>query len=307
MNRILSLSFSDQFVHLVHGIVEQSSIEVVSSEKIIFPGGSDIYNIFSDENIDYLAGLVKKEKSAKFINDNITIKISLPFQYSYLKRIAVPVLNDSTEMFSQVRWEFENYLPEKPDNYKVIKTDIIFEYAEYKEIVFIAILKDIIKQLVKLAEKNGDVLGELVLDVFCIERYLRINTLLDFSAIQVVLCVDRYRLTIHIYIGGKYYTTFVDPINPEAQNFSFEDKILEISKDRINQIQNLISQAGFNRGDSQQFFLYNTVMKDALLQRFNQEFDLNFIELPVLGQKQNESLINSSLESLGLMNIRTKL
>ncbi|MBN2425656.1 MAG: hypothetical protein JXR46_15410 [Calditrichaceae bacterium] len=307
MNRILSLSFSDQFVYLVHGVEEQSLIEVVSSEKIIFPGGSDIYNIFSDENIDYLAGLIKKEKSTKFINDNITIKISLPFQYSYLKRIAVPALNNSTEMFSQVRWEFENYLPEKPDNYKVIKTDIIFEYAEYKEIVFIAILKDIIKQLVKLAEKNGDVLGELVLDVFCIERYLRINTLLDFSAVQVVLYVDRYRLTIHVYIGGKYYTTFVDPINPEAQKYSFEDKILEISKDRINQIQNLISQAGFNRGDSQQFFLYNTVMKEALLQRFNEEFDLNFIELPVLGQKQNESMINSSLESLGLMNIRTKL
>lgn len=293
---------------MIQGIEEQNVIKIESVANFRYPVGTDSDDIFSDYNIARLVQFIKEYKLKKYTQNNILIRIALPFSYAIIKRIAIPLTEDKAVLFSQVKWDLNNYLPGDPNNYKVVKTDIVFEYPQYQELVFVAISKNIIRQLMKMTEQCGDVLDELVLDVFCLERYLRFNNLLDFSAIQVLMKTDQNHIAIHVYLEGKYYTSFIDPLNHHLPNFSYIDKIIELSKDRIKQIDNLIAQIGYDQSYTRQYFVYGSGLQDHLFEQFNQAFNKPLYRLPAVDHSQSgDNSEVGSLETLGIMNIRTKL
>jgi hypothetical protein len=112
---------------------------------------------------------------------------------------------------------------------------------------------------------------------------------------------------MHVYLEGKYYTTFIDPINHNLTNFSYNDKVLELSKDRFKQIDNLVAQTGYDESFTRQYFIHGPGLLDPLTEQLKEAFDKPLNRLPVFDQSQSINNKVGSLEVLGLMNIRTKL
>lgn len=303
MTHLFAVSFTNRAMHFAHQ--EQKNLKSVKA--ISYPFKFELHRLLDKENLEQLAGLIKQEKDQNNIDD-VELTISLPGNYAHVKKVAVPADASNEILFEQVQWELKSYLPEPVENYKVIKTKLEYDYTDYKEIAVICIPKYVIQKLYKFAEGFGASLKELVLDTFSIERYLKSNNTVSDSAVQIVYKIEKHGLQVDMFLGGKYYLSYFEVHNDLSENQFNVEKIVELSKDRLGQIENHLKKLPFEVPSDRQLFFHGSGLDDKLYELFKKDFSEDSLRLPIVNSRDDQiNYENANVEVLGLLNYQNNV
>jgi hypothetical protein len=222
----------------------EDGASVISSD--IIPFGFDFsYDIlFSEENLIKLSASLDRYRDRSGIAQ-MQINFSIPLNYAHIKRIAVMPGFDAKLLQAQVNWELEHYLPETIGNYKVIKSDQEYDFGSYKEIVVVCIMRSLLEKVKTISSQANMVLNKVLIDHFSIENYLKRFKLINSNKNQIVLRIDPFNVITYLFLKGIYYTHYFDLTDISNSSISRNDKILELVKDRINQIEIMVEQLPF--------------------------------------------------------------
>ena len=303
MTHLFAVSFSNKAMHFAH----QEQKDLKSVKAISYPFNFKLHGLMDKENLEQLADFIKREKDESNI-DEAELSISLPGNYAHIKKVAVPVDASNEILFEQVQWELKSYLSEPVENYKVIKTQLEYDYTEYKEIAVICIPKYVIQKLYNFAESSGASLKELVLDTFSIERYLKSKNSINNKAVQIVFKIEKHQLQVDMFLRGKFYLTFFEVHNDLSENEFNADKIIELSKDRFGYIENHLKKLPFEVPTDRQLYFHGSGLDEKLFESLKKDFSEDSLRLPIVNG--NDGLINydnANVEVLGLLNYQNNV
>ena len=139
MKNIFGISFSNRTLDIAHSIIEDEA-KLISSQSFAYPFPFHYDTLFLDENIQTLASMINAHKLEKGLEE-LRLMVSLPVNFAFFKRIAVPHEAEAELISTQVKWELGNFLQGNIADYKVIKKDEI-SLDTYKETLFLAIKKE---------------------------------------------------------------------------------------------------------------------------------------------------------------------
>lgn len=300
MKNIFGISFSNSGIHVAHASANSGANEIQSLNTFPYPFIFSYDSFFRDQNLNAISELILQQKQEKSI-DNLSLNISLPLNFTFYKRIAVPIDADENLIRTQAEWELKSYLPESMENYKVIKTDTEYDCSTYKEIAFIAIHKSIIRKFSELAEASAATLGRLILDNHSIENYLLEYNLADVGNNQQIYKIDKFNLSTHLFLNGKYFLSYLDNLQTPGQSMAFEEKILELARDRYKQSLNMLEQLPYIQQKSCQVFVHGHDFNPSVNNLLQNHFDQDVKELKVENYAGPVDAENAYIEALGVL------
>ena len=146
MKNIFGISFSNRTFDIAHSIKEEAA-KLISLQSFEYPFPFNYDTLFLDENIQALAAMINSHKLEKDI-EQLAIALSLPVNFTFSKRIAFPLESERELITAQVQWELGSYLQGNISDYKIIKKDEVI-LDTYKEILFLAIKKELFEKIYK--------------------------------------------------------------------------------------------------------------------------------------------------------------
>lgn len=296
MNDIFGLAFSSSALQIVH--LSKDNPQLVSIKAIAYSFDFDFDHLFEVETIKALSNMIQKEKAEKKI-DQLSLYVTLPFNFALLKKIALPLDIDQHLVAEQVEWELSHYLPAELAEYKIVKTDSSFLFSGYREVLFICLPQRIIQNIQLLAKQSQSTLGKLIVENFSLENYLRVNLDLKGDSQQIISKIDALQVITHFFIKGKYYSSYLNNLFP-LKNYSYEEKLLKLLKEHYQNIINTCHQLPFIDKKEFMFFAYGDALTRELLKSLQQNFSNPVQNLPCLSFPEYEaSEVAQFIEALG--------
>ncbi len=283
MNNQIGLSFSEKFVHITY--VQDNGLTETISTPYPFPFRYD--QVFSSENLTILSDLIKsKIEELNIIDPNFSI--ALPMNYVHTKRIAIPLDSDRDLLQTQVEWEFNDFLSEPVDTFKIINTQIEYAYGVYKEILFVAISKTIISAVANLSSLCPALRGRVGAVSFCREDVLPEE---NRPENYLVVKIEKEQLNSLLYLSGKYYHAYFDcALKSEENKIS---SLFEASKKRIQEIHNTLEQLPFVENKELQCFIYGDGLTEELEQLYEKNLSEPVTRLSIADSDQSHSGIEA--------------
>jgi hypothetical protein len=299
MSNIFSLSFSNSNFQIAHHIQNDDQEELQSLNSYDYPFDFSFDCLFENEQIDAMSNIIKQQKGIAKI-DNLSLMVSLPLNYSLQKKIALPIEVEQNIINEQVEWELSHYLPGQLSQYKVIMTNSSFDFSGYREVLFICIKKDIIKNISALAQLCDGVLTKLLVENLTMENYINKKNIFDPNKNQILFNVDTLQFVSHFYFSGKYYNSYSENINPLKSN-TYNEKALKRSKEQYLNIKNLNEQLPFGKSKELEIFVYGQAFTDELFGIMKENFSCTVRKFDSSGYLNLDNIeIEKYVEALGI-------
>ena len=303
MNNYLGISFSGKGLNFVH--TRENTLNAV--EMIPYPFLHELKELFTNKFTDEAAKIIR-DKKKEYDAEDLHLKVALPSQFAFLKKVAIPSKADNTTIFEQMKWELGSYLPDKIEKFKVIKTDIEYDFETYKEALVICIGKSIITSLKDLADKAEVSLSGLVLETFCLERFMKNNGYLAETSNAAVIKIDTYELKTDIYINGKYYISIFEPLQGITHDVPLEERIQDISKQHLGKMESHLEFIPFVKQKELNLFVHGCGLNEPIYNTLQSAFNQELTRLQAFHpQIENMDMNNISLEALGVVNYRINI
>jgi len=299
MKDIFGISLSDIEFQMVHVFAADNLKTIQSLTNYLYLPNTSFNNSLNPENLTHIADIIQKYKTENHVSD-VGINFSIPVNLAKTKRIAVPLDADENILFNQIEWELNNYLGNNKADYKIIKTNNEIVFESYKEILIIAIKKDLIENINILTKKINASLNLLSLNIFSVENYLRANDLVEKAENQIIFKVGKYHLDTYLYIGGEYYFSFTDNIhndNTDEKN----KRILTLTKDRHKKCLNLLDQLPFNTKADIKSFIYGNGLSKTIYELISDNFSEKIKRLPLDQTSDYQNFDSVFIETLGII------
>ncbi|MEJ2543389.1 MAG: hypothetical protein P8Y99_04925 [Calditrichaceae bacterium] len=179
-------------------------------------------------------------------------------------------------------------------------TESSFNFNGYKEILFICINKEIIKNISSIAQIGGGDLDKLLVENLAMENFLNKKNIYDPNKNQILFNVDVLQFLSHFYFAGKYYYSYSQNINPLKSN-TFNEKAVKISKELFLNIKNLNEQLPFGKDRELEIFAYGQALTDELLNSIKDDFNCTVRGFDNTGYSNiNDMEIAKYVEALGI-------
>jgi len=201
---------------------------------------------------------------------------------------------------NQVKWELNEYLSGKIDEYKVIRTDREYLYSNYKEWQFICIPHKILDNLNNLAENCGLSLKKIQLDQTSLENYLKKRQLIETNINRLIVKIDAYVTTSHLYVDNGYFLTYMDYTADTADGEAFNNQIINLVKNRYQQSLEKIDQLPFVAHQALQTFITGPELNEQLANQIRSQFKYELVTLPLDDDKYDEKKCGFA-ETLGVL------
>jgi len=286
MNQI-GISFSESIMHIANSLDDQ----IHSVTRVPYPFAFSYENLFSEENIKALAQVLKS-KINEAQGTEPEIYVSLPMNYVHIKKIALPPEAESSMIQAQVEWEFKNYLSGDINQYKIINTQIEFLYETYREVIFVALKKEILNAMSLLAEKSETVLKKVVPVNYLVEEILTED---EKKNNALVIKLDNTHINSQLFIDGKYYHSYLD--STQNNTTETEQSLFDISKNRFMETENMLDQLPFIQNPQLKCYIYGDGLTPPVEKLFKENFTNPVIKL-VSTQKEKS---DSGLEAIQVL------
>jgi len=283
MNNTFGISFSDTAFHLAHVQTDETETRLVSARSFAYPFVFSFETLLEENNLQQLAAIIKSYKD-EIGTEPVGLAVSVPVNYGYPKRVAVPIETDAELLGIQAEWELKNYLHGDLSEYKILKTDNEIGFDTYKEIIFLAIKKEIIQKFFKLSEWCEISLSGLKMDFDSLQNFIKKYHPQAATGNQIVLKADGRFLQTHLYINGNYYYSNLDETDGGME------AILKSVIKRIESNQTLLAQLPVNNTDNRAIFLAGTAMVPAVTERLREDLPDVFTILKASGDAAIEAL-----------------
>ena len=303
MNDLFGISFSEKALHFVH--IREGNLN--AAEAIPYPIPIEISELFSEQSIGAMAEIIRNKKNENDL-ETVDLNIALPSKYAFLKKVAVPIDEEQDIVVEHMKWDLDTYLPDKLENYKVIRTEIEYDLNSYKEILVICISKTIIQKLLSLADKSETALKELLLDTFSLERFLKNHNYLSPSSNVAVFSLDALDIKTDFFINGKYYLTITEPYYGKSKDVPLEERIKDIAKQHLGKIESHISFAPFVKEDQVSLFVQGPGLNEEIFYSLQNAFSQELTRIP--SPEQTVGILNNdnfNLYALGVVNHRISI
>jgi len=301
MKDIFGISLADTEFQLVHVFADDNLKTLQSLKNYYYLPNTTFDNALNPENLTHISDIILNYKNNNHISE-LGINFSIPVNFAKTKRVAVPLDTSPAVLHSQIEWELNNYLGSSKSEYKIIKTENEVVFDAYKEILMIAIKKDLIENINILTKKLGAELNLLSLNIFSVENYLKANELVNKTENQLVFKVGRYHLDTYLYIGGDYYFSFTDTIhNLSTDNAEEIKRILMLTKDRHKKCLNLIDQMPFRTKQELKTFIYGNGLNNRIYKLISDNFSDKIEKMPADQISDSPESDSAFIETLGII------
>lgn len=297
-----ALSFANDFFQLVTArINELKQTEIVSMQSLPYPFAFEYKTLFNPENLALLAGQLEQQKTENKIEE-LDLSVAIPLNYSFVKRVAIPLDSDDRLVFNQTRWDLNEYLPGQVDDYKIIKTEREYIYSNYKEWQFICIPKTVLNNLIDFAAKAGANLKKVLLDHSAFDNYLSSRQLTENNINRLVVNVDRLNLYTHLFIDNGYFLSFMDTLSADKQDAERFEEIGLLLAAHFEESREKIEQLPFVAHPDLHIFLSGVALSDHLVEHLKDKVKTDLVLLPVEEDFKTAGLVNRGFtEALGVL------
>jgi len=278
MNNQVGIAFSDTFLHTAF-IRDGEAIEVKSHP---YPFEFSYETLFDENHLNALAQMLNRANESG-MSEKPALSVSLPMSFVHLKKIALPLEADEELLQHQVEWEFKNYLSGDLNEYKIINSRTEFILGNYREIVFLAFKKEIINALQQLAELSNMTLKKIVPVNFLTADILQEKN--DLNALVIKL--GKQSINVQLFIDGKYYHSYLDSVKNGSTEP--EQKLFEISKNRVNTIEEMLQKLPSTQEKKLNFYIYGDGLTPQVEKLFEDQFTEPVIKLKPSQEEQSDS------------------
>lgn len=283
MNNQIGISFSEKFLHLTYATGD----EATESISFPYPFSFSYDKMFVPDNLTALSELLKKKIEELNISEP-QLSIALPMNFVHTKRVAIPLDADLDLLQTQVEWEFKNYLSENIDTFKIVNTQMEYVFDTYKEVVFIAIAKEVLSALEQLSHNCQAKLNRVVPVTFLIEDILPEA---NRQTNCLVVKFEKSQINSLLFIAGKYYHSYFDRAHSNGDKTA--DSLFGASKERIQEIHNTLDQLPFVENNELICFIYGDGLTSELEKLYSENISDTVKKLSIADQKQSHSGIEA--------------
>jgi len=295
MNDVYGIAFSTSGLHLSHLSIEKEPRRVISTDLIPYGFEFSFDRLLGEENLSLLSAELNSYQAQNKITQFI-LNISLPVNFSHIKRIAISPGADPKLIQAQVNWELNHYLPGAIEEYKILKSEQEYEFNSYREIGVICILHSLLNRLKDFAIQSNAVLNKILIDNYSVENYLKYFDLFSTLKNQIVIRIDSFFINTQLFIAGNYYTHYFDLLSGSNSTLSRNERVLELVKDRINLIGSTLEQLPFVMNKEIEIFVYGDGHSSAVKSLLAKNLTPH---ISALADPERDSR-GSSVESIGV-------
>jgi len=247
------------------------------------------------KNVIHLADMVARRKKAGGL-DELGLSVSLPLNFAHIKKVALPLQAGPEVTQAQVEWELNNHLSGDLSEYKIINTHTEFEFQSYREVIFIAIKKEILKAISKIAELTESQLKQIVPANFVVEKLLLKNKVTTNS---LVIKLEKTVIHSQLFVDNKYYFSYMDSTKTQSPNEDEDEtqRLFEISKERITHAEKILKQLPFGEQKKLDCFVYGDILTPELEKLFANHFNNPVKKL----LSDYQGISNSGLEAVEVL------
>jgi len=179
-------------------------------------------------------------------------------------------------------------------------TDSSFNFDVYREVLFICIRKETIKNISTLAQLSDGILNKLLVENLAMENFINKKAIFNSNKNQILFNIDTLQIIAHFYFAGKYYNSYSENIKPLKSN-TFVEKALKLSKAQYLSIKNLNEQLSFGKGKELEAFVYGQALTEELYQNIKENFSCAVKQFSSSGYTNlNNMEIAKFAEALGI-------
>jgi Tfp pilus assembly PilM family ATPase len=263
MNNYVGLSFSAENIYYAHFIKNEENYTLDHLGEIVYPFQYNENIFLNDNNIIQLADVINGEFKSRQL-ENITISISIESNLTKLKRVLIPEGLSKEEEKEQINWDLQQSILESIKDYVYLVTPNFIISNSYKDILVIAIKKNIVdfyQRLVKYAEINliNLSINQLSAEV-CLEK-----TSGNINGLNILFKMTETLIETTYIWNGNYYSSSYDRLLSKQQKRKFEDIIIEKLSSKIKYIENIFEQIEHKPISVNRIYLYGSGMNDKLI------------------------------------------
>ncbi len=294
MDEYVGISFTNRSLSVALAKTQNQQLELISTQEMLYPFPFEFNALLKKENLEILS-----EKLSAFIESN-NLKdhecfISLPMFLAQMKRFPLPEELDTKILQKHFVWELENLGATAVEQTKVIKLAHEFSFGSYEESAFYLIPKSTVDKVKNFIEKTGLKLKRMILDSDTILKFLKSYNLLHPAKNQLVFQVDVFSVSSFAYLDGNFYSYDLSTLS-EIGN-SFEENVLEIIKEKISSLQQIINTLP---GYEYNIDVYITrLTTNELMQKLN-EGEVNAVEIN-LAKILEQDITTKNIEPFAVM------
>ena len=308
MENHIGLAFTSDAITLSNFQTNAGTRVLANLDKIAYPFTYEENIFFLEENTVRLANLVLNKFESLHLEPS-TISISIESNLSLVKRIEIPVGLSEKEESTQIQWDLNNSLISPLGEYVYLKTNNLYDRNTYKEVLVIALRKDIIDFFKSFIDFTKIKLNNLSTNHLATELCFQ-NSMQDITDdINILFRVNADRLESLCMLDKKLYMSDYEKIKPVSTR-SKDEILLEKITNYKKKMENYFEQLFNSQQQINQIYLYGMEINEDFISLLSKNISTNISTLNPLNninvaenfnkEEKNETEISGFVECIGI-------
>jgi len=290
MENHTGLAFTSDAITLSN-FQENSGTRVLTNiDKIAYPFHYEENIFFLDENIIRLANLILNKFESLHLEPT-DISISIESNLSLVKRIEIPSGLDEKEEAKHIEWDLSNSLISSIEDYVYLKTNNFYDRNTHKEVMVVALRKEIIdffKSFVDFAKiKLNNLSTNSLATELCFQNTIRENN----DNVNILFRINSDRIDSLCKKKKKLYMSDYEKIKPVSSRSKEEKKKKKIVN-YTKKTENYFEKLDNSTQKIDNIYLYGMNIKESFISLLSKNISTNILTLnPLENLNLSENLI----------------
>jgi hypothetical protein len=303
MENHTGLAFTSDAITLSNFQINPGSRVLTNLDKIAYPFHYEENIFFLDENIIRLANLILNKFESLHLEPS-DISISIESNLSLVKRIEIPSDLDEKEEAKHIEWDLSNSLISSIEDYVYLKTNNFYDRNTHKEVMVVALRKDIIdfyKSFVDFAKiKLNNLSTNSLAAELCFQNSIKENS----DNVNLLFRLNSDRIESLCLLDNKLYMSDYEKIKPVTSR-SKEEILVEKITNYTKKTENYFEQLPSSTQKVNNIYLYGMDIKESFISLLSKNISTKISTLnPLENVSLAENLItneNDIIEKSGFV------
>jgi Tfp pilus assembly PilM family ATPase len=277
MENHIGLAFTSDAITLSNFQISSEKRLLTNLGKIEYPFHYEENMFFLEENIVRLSNLVLNEFESLHLEPS-TISISIESNLSLVKRIEIPNGLNEKEEAEHIQWDLNNSLISSIEDYLYLKTNNFFDRSTHKEVLVVALRKDIIDFFKNFIDFSKIKLNNLSTNNLATELCF-LNSVRDNSDdVNILFRINSDRIESLCLFENKLYMSDYEKIKPNltrSKEEIFLEKITNYKKKTENYFEQLFNTAQ----EINNIYLYGIGIKESFISLLSKNISPNISKI----------------------------
>jgi Tfp pilus assembly PilM family ATPase len=263
MENHTGIAFTSDAITLSNFQVSEGTRILSNLDKINYPFQYEENIFFLDENIVRLANLLLNKFDSLNLQPSV-VSFSIESNLSLVKRVEIPNGLDEKEEARHIEWDLANSFISSIENYVYLKTNNFFDRSTHKEVVVIALRKDIIDFFKKFVDFAKIKLNNLSTNNLATELCYQNHSDNKKEDISLLFRLNDDRLESMCVLDQKLFSSEYEKIKPSSSR-SKEEVMLEKITNYIKKMESYFGQMPDSKNNIEGIHLFGYDMRESFV------------------------------------------